>query len=367
MTTLRRWSMALGCSVGFTLAACSSKSGDQPAGGQGADGGGSGGSGATVLGHCDQQTESSANPITQACGDFTTTYGTNLKLGTYGALMDSNVGAGFENKDPADDATCPSFAAIFNEDAKTTAQLLDTGTQPCNATAPNTGSCLDYKLYSVFRPAKWPAGKIPVLSWGNGTCAQPEGYGGLLRYIASTGFFIVAANSREVGAGTEILHALDFAAAANEDPKSPYYGHLDLSKVGVMGHSQGSSGAGLAAADSRVQSVILFNGGDTNAKPFLAVSGDLDLFSFTGPSMAAALQGQAKGAYLYYHNPAGSSADTRRGHLVLMLTPERVMEAAAGWWQMTFNNDATATQLFVGASCGLCGHASDFEFGEKGL
>ena len=84
------------------------------------------------------------------------------------------------------------------------------------------------------------ASPVPVITWGNGTCAQPEGYGSLLRYIASYGYFIVAANSREVGTGGPLTKGLDFAQAANKDPSSPYYGHLDMTKVGVMGHSQGA-------------------------------------------------------------------------------------------------------------------------------
>jgi hypothetical protein len=140
-------------------------------------------------------------------------------------------------------------------------------------------------------------------------------------------------------------------------------------KVGVMGHSQGSSGAGAAASDARVQDVILFNGiaGNTATKPFLAATGDNDIVATTPAALATAINGQPKGAYLYYHNPAGNTADGWRGHLVIMLTPERVAPAATGWWQMLFNNDATARNLFVGSACGLCNHSTDYEFGEHGL
>jgi pimeloyl-ACP methyl ester carboxylesterase len=311
--------------------------------------------------------ESSANVVTQPCGDVTTPTGTNIQLGPYGASMDVNVGAGFENTDPNDQPTCPTFVGIFKEAQNISQQLLDVGPQPCSASTPNTGNCLNFKLYTVYRPANWPSGKIPVLSWGNGTCAQPEGYGALLRYIASYGFFVVAANSREVGSGTEIRHALDFAAAADQDPSSPYYGHLDMTKVGVMGHSQGSAGAAAAASDARVDAAILFNAGDTAVKPYLAISGDLDITGYTAQAMATAINGQPKAAYLYYHNPAGNTLDNLRGHLVLMLTPERVTEAARGFWQLMLQDDATARNLFVGSSCGLCNHASDYDFGEHGL
>jgi hypothetical protein len=363
------WLVAAGVVLG--LSGCGGGSGPSHASnGVTQDGGpgGAGGGGNTALGHCDMTKESSTSVITQACGDVITPTGTALQLGPYGAMMDVNVGVGFENPDPADSATCPGFVAIFKEDPKISQQLLDVGPQPCATTTPNTGNCLNMQLYTVYRPANWPSGKIPVLSWGNGTCAQPEGYGTLLRYIASQGFFVIAANSREVGDGTALTHALDYAAKANEDPSSPYYGHLDMSKVGVMGHSQGSQAAGKAAADSRVQAAILFNIGDTAPKPYLAISGDLDVTNYTAQQMATAINGQSEpAAYLYYHNPAGNTADNLRGHLVLMLTPERVMDVASAYWKMTLLNDQTARNMFVGANCGLCGHSSDYDYGEHGL
>lgn len=341
-----RWSVLAGLS-GLAVLACS-----------GSDAGGNqpGSTGGVPLVSCDLKKESSANPTTQPCGDLTTPLGAAIKLGQYGAVMEPNVGKGFENTVAASDqpgsTQCQTFAASFQEDPTLTAQLLDTGN-------------IDFSIYTVYRPANWPADKIPILSWGNGTCAQPEGYGSLLRYIASQGFFIVAANSRQVGTGAEIKHGLDFAFAANEDPKSPYYHHLDTTKVGVMGHSQGSAGANAAAADSRVGAVILFNAGLSNAKPFMAVSGDLDITHYTSDQMAQSVAGAQQGAYLFFHNPAGMGP--LKGHLVLMMTPERLTNAAAGFWQLVFNGDADAKNLFVGSSCGLCNQTDQFNFGEKGF
>jgi hypothetical protein len=266
------------------------------------------------------------------------------------------VGVGFENAINAADmpgsATCPGFAALFGEDPERTARLLDTGT-------------LDFALYTVYRPAIWPETPVPIITWGNGTCAQPEGYGALLRFVASHGFLVVAANSRWVGTGAAMRRGLDFAAAANDDPASPYYQHLDTSKMGAMGHSPGSQGTAAAASDPRVQSVILFNGGASASKPFLAISGDLDIGGLSAASMQSAVNGAPKGAFLYYHNPAGTGG--LRGHLVLMLTPERVTDVTANWWKLLLNNDATARDYFVGSSCGLCNRDSDFNYGQKGL
>jgi len=83
--------------------------------------------------------------------------------------------------------------------------------------------------------------------------------------------------------------------------------------------------------------------------------------------MASAINGQPKAAYLYCHNPAGNTTDNLSGHRVLMLTPEGVTQPTAGFWQMMLEGDATAKNLFVGSSCALCGHSTDYVFGEHGL
>ena len=115
--------------------------------------------------------------------------GQTLQLGPYGAQMDVNVGTGFKNAIqsgdmPGQESTCQSFVNLFGEDPKLGMKLLQTTTN---------GVTIDFSLYSVYRPAVWPEGKVPVITWGNGTCAQPEGYGALLRYVASFGYFVVAA------------------------------------------------------------------------------------------------------------------------------------------------------------------------------
>jgi hypothetical protein len=314
------------------------------------------------------------------CSSFTTITGDTIQLGPYGAQMDVNVGKGFENALQSGDmlpqnaGTCQTFAGIFNQTADLTSQLLTTSMN---------GITIDFTLYSVYRPAVWPSAPVPVITWGNGTCAQPEGYGALLRYVASFGYFIVAPNMRWVSsdAPPPMTHALDYAAAANKDSSSPYYGKLDTTKVGAMGHSQGGQATASAAnSDSRILYAIDFNAVDTGIKkPYLAVSGDKDITNWTASQMSSDIDGNAfqpatePAAYLFYHhpedtNPDGGGVDT--GHLVLMLQPQRVMGPTKDWWEMWFRNSATARAQFIGSGCGLCTSPpapNDFDYGHNGL
>lgn len=364
-------SIGAGCLIGagVLLLGCGSSSGAQTAASK--DDGGAAPEGG-ALGAC-------VSADTKPCSSFAYPLedgGTKpIELGPYGAQLDVNVGKKFENTVQSTDqnggppsAGCQLFASIFGEPAAITNMLLETS---------KNGIKIDFALYSVYRPAMWPDKPVPVITWGNGTCAQPEGYGALLRYVASYGYFIVAANSRQVGMANSdgsqpMLKALDFAAAANKDATSPYYNHLDMTKVGAMGHSQGGAATVAASSDARIQYIIPFNalgGSGSIPKPYMAVSGDLDVTMTSPSAMASQVNASPKAAWFYYHNPIGMGMI--RGHLVLMLSPERVDDQAVSWWEMWFRDDAAAKAKFVGSSCAFCGHAMDsnnaYEFGEHGL
>jgi hypothetical protein len=288
------------------------------------------------------------------CSSFVTRDGVNIPLGPYGSLTDRNVGQGYEAPvSPTDNAaTCTAFAALFGEDPAATAELVNIGD-------------LNLALYTVFRPANMqPGQKFPLITWGNGTCAQPEGYGALLRFVASHGFIVVAANGRFVANGA-MINAVNFMSAANNNSSSPYYGRVDMDKIGAMGHSQGGAATAAAARDARIDSVILFNGGTSAVKPFMSVSGDRDIGNPTAATLRNAMNAAPKAAFVFYHRIPGTGAMS--GHLTLMTQPARVVDATAGWWRLIFNNEPAAREMFVGPSCGLCNQAADFEFGSKGL
>lgn len=332
---------------------------------------GSGGTGApgssVALEDCVTAFDSSLKTdATKKCKSFTTLppQMTKVDLGPYGATSEYNVGKDFAidaSTDPGQSG-CAGFADIFMEDPRQTQKLLET-------------EDLDFSLYSIYYPAIMPEGKLPIITWGNGTCAQPEGYGALLRYVVSYGYFVVAANNRSVGqtdgkSGKQPMsRALDFAFALNDDMTSPFYQKLDTTNVGAMGHSQGGMATITAAGDDRVKSVIIWNGGNGAKKPWLAVSADMDVFTTSPADMDSTSKSQPPSAWLYYHNPAGMGGI--RGHLTLMLEPQRVVQQAVAWWDMMLKGNADAKATFTGSTCKWCGHKDDmadsYEFGANGL
>jgi hypothetical protein len=274
-----------------------------------------------------------------------------IELGPYGASLDFNVGKAFAYPTAPGDADNDATCSALSHGQTSLVQ------QP-----------VDYSLYSVYRPGQFKEGeRVPLIVWGDGTCAWPEAYGPLLRYVASYGFVLVAPNSRWVGDGSQMKKALDFMFAANDDINSPYYHKLDTTKVGAMGHSQGGSGTIAVASDARVKAVIIWNGGTSASKPFLAVSGDGDILNATPASMLAAIDAAAvpQAAFLYYHMILQKSDVP--GHLTLVTQPQRVVEPALAWWKYMLNGDAASKAFFVGTNCTLCNRMAEFDFGQKGL
>jgi hypothetical protein len=287
-----------------------------------------------------------------------TTWGDNeIKQGPYGAYVEWNEGKDFATPVSALEGTCSLAAAVFGEPASVTADVLDLRGQ-------------ELSLYTVFRPACMKEGETyPVITWGNGTCGQSGGYAMLLASVASHGFVVVSSNSRWTDGGNmEMLKALDYAKAANEDPNSPLYQKLDLDNIGAMGHSQGASATAHAGTDPRIKSLILFNGGgSSNDKPFLSVSGERDIGSTTVASMTTAVSGATQpGAWLFYHKVLLTGGSVT-GHLTLMEQPERMIEPTVAWWKYQLKGDAEAKKMFVGESCGLCNSKDEYEFGAHNL
>ena len=144
------------------------------------------------------------------------------------------------------------------------------------------------------------AGKLPVVAWGNGACINAGNrFRSFLTEIASHGYLVAAngvmadpelevgpqenprvrapgeaapppppppnpnAPQRAPGRTTpeQLTESLDWAAKANADPKSRFYGRLDLSKVAVMGQSCGGVQTLNVAGDPRIKTLMIWNSG----------------------------------------------------------------------------------------------------------
>jgi hypothetical protein len=266
-------------------------------------------------------------------------------------LVEENVGVGFEN--PINDSDrpgagfCALFAAAFGQDPEETAEFV--------AIPPD----LDMALYTLFRPAELREGQVyPVLTWGNGTCALPEGYGTLLRHVASHGFIVIAANSRFVGSGEPQRRGIDWLLQENERADSALFGKIDAEHIGAFGHSQGGASTGIVAGDPRVDTTILLNGGATTSArgPVFVLTGVSDL----NPA-------GARSAFDSAQVPAAFINLEMSDHITLITEPARVSGSVTAWFRYQLLGDAESRAWFVGEDCTLCAESAPWEFLSKNL
>lgn len=116
----------------------------------------------------------------------------------------------------------------------------------------------------VYPTALGAFGDHPVIVWGNGTSITGDdgtcSYEVWLRWLASWGFVVVAANSSWAGDGALLHWGGATTVLRNNDPADFFYQKLDTTSIGVAGHSQGAMGAANAAlrADGLFESVTAF-------------------------------------------------------------------------------------------------------------
>ena len=164
-----------------------------------------------------------------------------------------------------------AFIAIPAAAQTTSRTVEDGGTGPHKALMLSEESL---PTHTVFRPADLSAfgdgEKLPVIAWGNGACANsPWEHVNFLNEVASHGFLVVAIGpmpkegemSRERSSSSQLLDAIDWAIAQNEDSDSPYFGKVDTTQIGVSGMSCGGLQTLEVASDPRIKTVGVFNSG----------------------------------------------------------------------------------------------------------
>jgi dienelactone hydrolase len=156
--------------------------------------------------------------------------------------------------------------------------------------------------HTVYRPDDLSKvkGKMPIIAWGNGGCANNGlSHRNFLMEIASYGFLAVAigppvapptgqakgapkgdapkggppkggapkGDGKQAAAAapatksSQLIDAINWALAENNRKGSPYNGKLDASKIAVMGMSCGGIQSYAVATDPRVKLVGIFNSG----------------------------------------------------------------------------------------------------------
>jgi dienelactone hydrolase len=241
--------------------------------------------------------------------------------------------------------------------------------------------------HTLYRPAEL-TGRYPVVLWGNGSCVDSNfGYREFLAELASHGFIVAAigpwrttpaprqqrpADPAEWPAfetsWTQFFDGLDWLAAENTRAGSVFEGHVDTSKVAVMGHSCGGLQTIRASTDPRVSTAVVLNSGmmpTDDDQYMLRHELQRSILKEMHAPIAWFIGGESDIAYanaeLDWQDVQALSlpavnANLPVGHGATYHQPNGGPFAAAplAWLKWQLKDDAAARAMFVGENCGFC-------------
>lgn len=119
--------------------------------------------------------------------------------------------------------------------------------------------------------------KHPIFIFGPGGGTNPQYYdmnGKHWDHYSSYGFVVYIAAQSSFSSTAALDNGLTWTIAQNDEPDSPLYQHLDTSRVGAAGHSQGSVMVFNFMPDDRVTTTIHISGGSSGGSGPANLSAD---------------------------------------------------------------------------------------------
>lgn len=246
--------------------------------------------------------------------------------------------------------------------------------------------------YTVYRPARLPRARMPLVLWGNGGC-RDNGLSAshFLREIASHGYVVIAngsareespvldqlpaADAPPLGSPpratpdettvAQYLAAIDWVQTARKGARSRWAGRIDLTRIAAMGHSCGGLQALAAGADPRIATVVAFNSGvynrmGTGLSGVRITKDDLKklhtpvAYFIGGPADIAFANAADDVARLSHVPVLGANLPVGHGGTFRLAGGGDWGRAATAWLDWQLKGDAAAAKWFVGRDCRLC-------------
>lgn len=227
--------------------------------------------------------------------------------------------------------------------------------------------------FNVYRPSNLDSSGYchPILVWANGHGDNPEQhppecvvdsatnrwcgtYPVLIEQLASHGFVVIASLSTTTSRGDPLptIIGLDWLLDQAEDPTSPYYHHLDTSRIGALGHSEGGLSTTKAAADPRISVIGTVSGAAAPtglSGPALFICGGQDTV-VSCDNVAGSYESVTDQEAMLMNNLSADHGswlyqNGAQGPDIFALT---------AWFRVHLMDDTANRQFFYGDGCTLC-------------
>ena len=231
--------------------------------------------------------------------------------------------------------------------------------------------------HTIFRPKDLSVfgdkNKLPIIAWGNGACANsPWEHINFLSEVASHGFLVIAIGpmpqegQRGGGRSTssQLIDAIDWAIAQNNDKTSVLYNKIDVSKIAVSGMSCGGLQTLETAPDSRVTTAVVCNSGIIGngggmpgmpalTKDHLAKLHTPTLYLLGGESDIAYKNGMDDFSRINHVPVFVANMDVGHGGTYSQPHGGEFAKVATDWFKWQLKGDKEAAKMFTGFPCGL--------------
>jgi hypothetical protein len=269
---------------------------------------------------------------------------------------------------------------VFAQEQATSVQTAsrtveDGGTGPYTAIMVTESSL---STHTVFRPKDLSVfgrkNKLPIIAWGNGGCANsPWEHVNFLSEISSYGFLVIAIgpmpDEGQRGGGrstsSQLIDAINWAIAQNNDKSSQYYNKIDITKIAVSGMSCGGLQALETAPDQRVTTAVICNSGILGnagggmpgmpnlTKDHLAKLHSPTLYILGGEKDIAYSNGMDDFKRIDNVPVFVTNMDVGHGGTYRQPHGGEFAKVATAWFKWQLKGDKEAAKMFTGDPCGL--------------
>lgn len=132
-----------------------------------------------------------------------------------------------------------------------------------------------YSTYKIWYPKEMFSSSVsyPAVVMSNGTGVPYTKYEPIFEHLASWGFIVIGNDDASAWDGVSSSKSLDFLLALNENSSEVFYQKIDVTNVGIAGHSQG--GVGVINAITEFDNSNVYKAAYTASTPHSALATNL--------------------------------------------------------------------------------------------